>query len=56
MLRDIDLPDGMGGEIRIDFVVLSTDAILVISVKRYDGMIFGGAQTDDLLSHNSADR
>ena len=47
MLRDIDLPDGMGGEIRIDFVVLSTDAILVISVKRYDGMIFGGAQTDE---------
>ena len=47
MLRDISLPDGMGSEISIDFVVLSTDAILVIGVKRYDGMIFGGTQTDE---------
>jgi hypothetical protein len=47
MLRDISLPDGMGSEISIDFLVLSTDAILVIGVKRYDGMIFGGMQTDE---------
>ena len=46
MLRDVNLPDGMGGEISMDFLVLSTDAILVIGVKRYDGMIFGGARTD----------
>ena len=45
--RDIDLPDGMGGEIRIDFLVLSPDALVVIGVKRYDGMIFGSAQTDE---------
>jgi hypothetical protein len=47
MLRDINLPDGLGSEISIDFVVLSTDAILIIGVKRYDGMIFGGTQTDE---------
>jgi len=47
MLRDINLPDGMGDVISIDFLVLSIDAILVIGVKRYDGMIFGGAQTDE---------
>ena len=47
ILRDIRLPDGLGGEISIDFLVLSTDAILVIGVKRYDGMIFGGTQTDE---------
>jgi hypothetical protein len=46
MLRDVNFPDGMGGEINIDFVVLAADAILVVGVKRYDGMIFGGAQTD----------
>ena len=40
--RDLSLPDGMGGEIRIDFLVLSPDAIVVVGVKRYDGMIFGG--------------
>ena len=45
-LRDIRLPDGMGGEIGIDFVTLAKDAILVIGVKRYDGAIFGSAQTD----------
>ncbi|MEN8133187.1 MAG: nuclease-related domain-containing protein, partial [Pseudomonadota bacterium] len=47
VLRNVNLPDGMGGEIRIDFLMLSNDAILVIGVKRYDGMIFGGAQTDE---------
>ncbi len=47
MLRNITLPDGMGGEVNIDFLLLSTDAILVIGVKRYDGMIFGGVQTDE---------
>jgi hypothetical protein len=47
LLREITLPDGMGGKIRIDFLALSTDAILVIGVKRYDGMIFGSAQTDE---------
>ena len=47
VLRNVNLPDGMGGEIRIDFLMLSIDAILVIDVKRYDGMIFGGVQTDE---------
>ena len=45
--RDLPLPDGMGGEIRIDYLVLSTDAIVVVSVKRYDGMIFGSTKTDE---------
>ena len=47
MLRDVDLPDGLGGEISIDFLVLASDAILVIGVKRYDGLIFGSGQTDE---------
>jgi len=47
VLRNVNIPDGMGGEIRIDFLMLSNDAILVIGVKRYDGMIFGGTQTDE---------
>ena len=47
--RDIGMPDGLGGEVRIDFLVLSSDALLVIGVKRYDGMIFGSAQTDDWI-------
>jgi Nuclease-related domain len=47
LLRGITLPDGMGGQITIDYLALSTDAILVIGVKRYDGMIFGSVQTDE---------
>jgi hypothetical protein len=44
--RDIPMPDGLGGEIRIDFLGLTSEAILVVGVKRYDGMIFGSTQTD----------
>lgn len=47
ILRDIALQDGMGGEIRIDYLALCSDAILVIDVKRYDGMIFGSTKTDE---------
>ena len=47
VMRDANLPDGMGGVIDIDFLVLSIDAILVIGVKCYDGMIFGSANTDE---------
>jgi hypothetical protein len=47
MLHDISLPDGMGGDINLDFLVLAPDAILVIGVKRYDGLIFGSPRTDE---------
>jgi hypothetical protein len=47
MLRDVRLPDGMGGEISIDFLVLAADAILVIGVKRYDGLIYGSTRIDE---------
>lgn len=46
-LRDVRLPDGMGGEISIDLLALADDAILVVGIKRYDGFIFGSAQTDE---------
>jgi hypothetical protein len=47
VMRDVNLPDGIGGVITIDYLVLSSDAILVIGVKRYDGIIFGSANTDE---------
>jgi hypothetical protein len=40
-LHDIRLPDGMGGEVVIDHLLLAADAILIIGVKRYEGLIFG---------------
>ena len=45
-MKNILLPDGLGGEILIDYVVLAREAILVVSVKRFDGLIFGGTRTD----------
>jgi hypothetical protein len=47
MMHDVNLPDGLGGMVNIDFLVLSADAIVVIGVKRYDGMIFGSARTSE---------
>jgi hypothetical protein len=45
-LRGLQLPDGMGGEVIIDHLLLSRDALLVVGVKRFSGLIFGGPQTD----------
>jgi len=47
ILRDVELPDGLGGRIGIDFLVLATDAILVIGVKPYDGLIYGSERFDE---------
>jgi hypothetical protein len=47
ILRDVELPDGLGGRIGIDFLVLATDAILVIGVKPYDGLIYGSERIDE---------
>jgi len=47
VLRNVHLPDGLGGRIGIDFLVLATDAILVIGVKRYDGLIYGSERIDE---------
>jgi uncharacterized protein YjiS (DUF1127 family) len=45
-LHDIRLNDGMGGQVTIDYILLAADRILVVGVKRFSGLIFGGAQTD----------
>lgn len=45
-LHDVHLNDGTGGEVTIDHILLTADALLVVGVKRFSGVIFGGAQTD----------
>ena len=47
ILSDINLPDGVDGEIFIDYLVLTPEDIKVISVKRYPGLIYGGEQLQD---------
>ncbi len=46
VLRNLHLPDGTGGEVTIDYVLLCRDALCVIGVKRFHGLIFGGPNTD----------
>jgi len=46
-LDNVHLPDGLGGEVFIDHLLLARDAILVVNVKRFEGLIFGGEQTDE---------
>ena len=45
-LKNIHLPDGMGGEVTIAHLLLGHDAILVIGVMRFEGLIFGSPHTD----------
>ena len=45
-MKNIHLPDGMGGEVTIAHLLLGHDAILVIGVMRFEGLIFGSPHTD----------
>ena len=44
--ENIRLADGMGGEVTIEHLVLGRDAILVVGVMRFEGLIFGSPHTD----------
>jgi len=45
-LSNLHLPDGTGGEVAIDHVLLCRDSVCVVSVKRFHGLIFGGPNMD----------
>ena len=45
-MENIHLPDGTGGEVTIAHLLLGRDAILVIGVMRFEGLIFGSSHTD----------
>ena len=45
-IEDICLPDGTGGEVIIDHLLLGRDALLIVGIMRFDGAIFGGRLTD----------
>lgn len=45
-IEDVVVPDGMGGEIHIEHLLLTTRGIVIINVKRYDGIIFAGDRMD----------
>jgi nuclease-like protein len=41
-LRDVLVPDGMGGQIQIEHLLLTANGIVVIDVKAFKGTIFAG--------------
>ena len=45
-LRDVFVPDGMGGEIHIEHLLLTVHGIVVINVKPYVGVVFGSDRMD----------
>lgn len=55
-LEDILIPDGMGGEIHIEHLLLTARGILVINVKRYEGVIFASNGMDQWTAIGSDGR
>jgi hypothetical protein len=41
------VPDGMGGRIQIEQLVLTAQGIIVVDVKRYEGVIFGSDRMNE---------
>lgn len=46
VLSDVTLPDVVEGRVHVDYLVLTTRDVLVVDVKDYRGMLFGGESTD----------
>lgn len=46
-LRDVLLPDGMGGQIQVEHLLLTGNGILVIDVKSFEGTIFASDRMEE---------
>jgi hypothetical protein len=45
--HDVLLPNGMGGQIYIEHLLLTAEGIVVVDVKVFEGAIFGGDRMDE---------
>jgi hypothetical protein len=43
-LRNVLVPDGNGGDYHLDFVLLTSRGIVIIDMRDFDGIVFGGDQ------------
>ncbi len=55
-IQDVLIPDGMGGMLQIDFLLLTSRGILVIDLRDVVGNIFGGDQMTDWTVMDGASR
>lgn len=40
-VNDVLLPNGMGGQIQVEYLLLTTEGVVVVDVKHFEGTIFG---------------
>ena len=55
-LRDVLVPDGMGGAMHVDYMLLTSRGVLVIDLRDVSGNIFGGDQMTEWTVMDGADR
>lgn len=46
-LRDVLIPDGMGGHIQIDYLLLTARGLVVLEIKEIDGTVFASDRMDE---------
>ena len=46
-LHDVLVPDGMGGQIHVEYLVLTVRGLVVIDVKNVEGAVFASDRMDD---------
>ncbi len=56
VLHDVLIPDGMGGQIHIDHLLLTTSGVLVLEIKDVFGTVFGSDQMEDWTVINGSQR
>lgn len=47
IMNDVMLPDSLGGMTYIDYLALTANAIVILYLKRYQGVIFAGEKIDE---------
>ena len=45
--RNLMIPDGMGGQIQLDYLLLTSQGILVLDMRNAPGIVFGGDRMDE---------
>jgi hypothetical protein len=55
-LRDVLIPDGSGGQLHIDFLLLTGRGLLVVDYRDVEGVVFGGEHMREWAVMNGNDR
>ena len=56
VLRDVLIPDGSGGQLHIDFLLLTSRGLLVVDYRDVEGVVFGGEHMREWAVMNGSQR